>query len=567
MAQGTPNNNQFYINEVFDDGTSSFQHYQREYEKTFKENCGNLLANKQQDRTSFIKNNQQLRFLVLGLGLQGSGKTSGFKQARTYCTLLNSAASRKPWVTIEVSHDYQIANSKNYKIAVRQLFHDTKPDLWTEKVWNSSSDKEKKLFMNKMDDIYYKIKLGNAINDSDRIRNRFSPTDKAEEIRKILIREHNLGFEEPGERRGQRKRDLEADFHSFTKKGPINNPSLNKILNTPTYQNLKFSANQQNKIKTIKSSGGAATTYKNLRAAINDGKNIEYEALGTSFKTIRKIFDVIISSTNNCKKYTYIVIAVLNICSIKESYKRQLCRFFEHASSFVNVLQQGHSWNWSRSLVYPRAGLWETRDINNTPAPLLGLGKRSLKTKNENLSNTILQLIQICNQVMPNNLQKYNGKCTGFGIDVLLLANNKLDGLDSIIATLPLSLRSSRLIKSSMPGKFLHNKKYVHNLVIYILTQLTLGTYNRNPLLSTLLNCSTNEEQSDIDSIIQAYLDEFPANTMVRKYLNTQSNRSNNKWRRELSRGGKKTRKKRRKKRKSRKKTRRKRKKTRRKRH
>jgi len=562
MAQQTPNNNQFYINEMFNDGRSDTKKGIRLRERIFKENCGNLSADKSENRTNFIQNNEKVRFLVLGLGLQGSGKTSGFKQARDYCKLLNSAAVRNnEWVSIEVSHDHQVATNKRYKIAVRQLFHNTKPDLWTEEVWNTSSDKLKKKFLKEMDELYSYTRLGTAVNDSDRNRRKFSSTHHAENIRKILMREHNLGLEKPGERRGQRKRDLEADFHSFTKKEPINNPSLNKIFNSPTYQNLKFSANQQKKIKTIKTVGGAAATYRNLRAAINDGKNIEYEALGTSFKTIRKIFDVIIQSTNNCEKYTYVVIAVLNVCSIKESYKRQLCRFFKQANTFVNALRQGNSWNWSKSLVHPGAGVWETQDINDTNAPIIGIGRGgdTFKTKNEQLSSLIKQLISICNQPIMIRPNKYIGNCSGFGIDVLLLSHSKLDGSDGIIATLPLSIRSSRLIKSSQPGKFLQNKKYVHALVLYILNQLTLGTYNRNPLLNTNIDCATHEEKSDIDIIIDAFLyywakrGQANEKTGVTQSINIQRKSNLNKWQQELSKGGKKSRKKRRKRRKKRK--------------
>ena len=472
MAQQTPNNNQFYINEMFDDGRSDTKKGIRLRERIFKENCGNLSADKSENRTNFIQNNKKVRFLILGLGLQGSGKTSGFNRAREYCKLLNSAAVRNnEWVSIEVSHDHQVSSNKNYKIAVRKLFHTVRPNLWTETVWNTSSDKEKKNFLKKMDELYLYTRSGTAINDKDRTYTKFSPTNKAEKIRQLLMREQNLGLEDPQERTKQRKKNLQTDFQSFTKKQPIINPTLNTILNSPTYQNLKFSAKQQEKIKTIKTSGGAASTYRNLRAAINSGKNIEYEALGTSFETIRKIFDVIIQSTNNCEKYTYIVIAVLNLCSIKDSYKRQLCRFFKQASSFVDVLQQGSSWNWSGSLIYPHTGPREIENINNTNAPVIGMGGGgvTLKIKNEKLSALIEQLINLCNQPITTRPQKYIGVCSGFGIDVLLLSHNKLDGSDGIIATLPLSIRSSRLIKSSQPGKFLQNKRYVHALVLYIL--------------------------------------------------------------------------------------------------
>ena len=265
--------------------------------------------------------------------------------------------------------------------------------------------------------------------------------------------------------------------------------------------------------------------------------------MGTSFETIRKIFDVIIQSTNNCEKYTYIVIAVLNLCSIKESYKRQLCRFFKQASSFVDVLRQGSSWNWSGSLIYPHTGPREIENINNINAPIIGMGGggETFKIKNEKLSALIEQLINICNRPITTRPKSYIGNCSGFGIDILLVSHNKLDGSDGIIASLPLSLRSSRLIKSSQPGNFLRNKKYVHELILYILNQLTIGTYNRNPLLSTHIDCTVNEEPDNIDMIINKFLiDRGPT---ITREINARSG-SRNKWEMDISKGGKKTRRK-----------------------
>ena len=520
MTEQNYNDNDFYVNDMFFNENINIGSADRNsQQEIFKNNCGNLSANINSKRKDFIKNNSKIRFLVVGLGLQGSGKTSGFDNAREYCKRLNfDAFENNEWVRDEVSHDYQVATNSNYKIAVRKLFQKTKPNLWTEEVWNSSSDKIKKDFLYKMDELYLNTRESKRIIEKDRCRhgrnNKFSPTNKAEEIRKLLIREHNLGLEDPMERRRVRKRNLAVDFESFIKGKDSRNKLLNKSLNN--YKNLIFSANQKKKIKNIKTSGGSASTYKNLRDAINTGKNIEYEALGTSFKSIRKIFDVIVQSTNNCEKYTYIVLAVLNVCSIKESYKRQLCRFFKKAHLFVDALREGNSWNWDKSLISKSATFRQSEVILNTEAPIIGIGRggETFKTKNENLSALITNIINMCNQQagFKEHRNSYVGKCSGFGIDILLVSHSKLDGSDGIIATLPLSRRSLKIIKptnrnneNNEKNLFFQNKKNINKLILYILNQLTIGTYNRNPLLNSNINCSNNNQLSDIYAIITTF--------------------------------------------------------------
>ena len=58
MAQNNNNNNQFYINEMFNDGRFVGRGIKLK-EKTFKENCGNLSADKREERTNFIQNNKK----------------------------------------------------------------------------------------------------------------------------------------------------------------------------------------------------------------------------------------------------------------------------------------------------------------------------------------------------------------------------------------------------------------------------------------------------------------------------------------------------------------------------
>ena len=80
-------------------------------------------------------------------------------------------------------------------------------------------------------------------------------------------------------------------------------------------------------------------SLKNLRTAILEGKNIEYETTGARFDTLKTILQMIVETTFNCKnKYVYIVLGVLNLCSIQESYNQQLCRFFAKSQPFYRAM-------------------------------------------------------------------------------------------------------------------------------------------------------------------------------------------------------------------------------------
>ena len=539
----------------------------------FLTNCGGLTAYKSAKREDFIRSNPKIRFIIVGMGLMSSGKSSGFRQAQRYCSLLNSVAARREWATIEsgnTSHDYQVSNNKNYKKRIRNLFRSAKYAAWspwTEAGWKNMSKELKTQFSQDMNDIYYSVRHGIRITHADlRPSQSKSRTQVAENVRKSLTRDLNLRLERPGENRINRKRRLQKEFIDQQAQLSHNDPD-------------RFSIEQKKKIKNIKSSGGGAVTYRNLRQAILEGKNIEYEAIGSSFSTMKTVFEVIVESTKNCREnYVYIVLGVLNLCSIQESYNRQLCRFFHDSEFFIHSLEAGQSWAQTKpwmGIAWGAQTAQQQQIIRVTPAPRLGLSTTTQQL-NQNLYSNMKELIETCNKSIDAPMT-YKGACVGFGIDILLISHESnltsKTSEDTIIATLPLSVRSQNLIKSTS-GKSIQNRKFYHTLVIYILNKLLkINPYGKNPRIDTNINCSVQsryENNNDVDEIINQFQLEKQKNTARIKELSVLRTIGSQKaWRRGLKSskqgGRKKRRKTRRKRRKSRKKHRKK--KTRRKHH
>jgi len=529
----------------------------------FLMNCGGLNVDKSANRENFLQTNPKIRFIIVGMGLMSSGKSSGFRQARRYCSLLNSAAARRDWDTIEsgnTSHDYNVSNNQNYKKRVRNLFRSAKYaplSPWTEAGWKSMSKELKTQFSQDMYDIYYSIRHGTRITHADLRPNQpKSHTQVAENVRKSLTRDLNLRLEISGENRTNRKRRLQKEFIDQQALLSHNDPN-------------RFSIEQKKKIKNIKSAGGSAVTYRNLRQAILDGKNIEYEAIGSSFSTMKTLFEVIVESTKNCREdYVYIVLGVLNLCSIQDSYNRQLCRFFHDSQWFIHSLEAAHSWNHTKPWMGITWGVQTQQQmqiIRVTPAPRLSL-TTTTQQLNQDLYYNMKELIETCNKAI-DAPTIYKGACIGFGIDILLVSHAaKATSEDTIIATLPLSIRSQNLIKSTS-GESIRNRKFYHNLVIYILNKLLkINPYGKNPRIDTKINCDGGIEYNDtndVNEIINQFQIDKQKNTARIKELSVlRTKGSQNVWRRSLKAskqgGRKKRRKTRRKRRKSRKKKRKK---------
>ena len=437
-------------------------------QQEFVNNCGGLVANTQENRKSFVKNNPKIRYLVVGMGLMASGKTTGFKEARNYCRLINASAYNKPWESIDsgaLSIDELVTNNENYKTDVENIFTqekfeefhvDRKP--WTQLGWNQWRKKqEKREFLTQMTNAYNTARQG---------------------------REDWYHYEDP---------------------------------------------------KKI--------SLKNLRTAILEGKNIEYETTGARFDTLKSILQMIVETTFNCKnKYVYIVLGVLNLCSIQESYNQQLCRFFAKSQPFYQAILDGKALPSA-----PRIGISVTTQVQN-----------------ELIYNNMLALIKACNKQITTDPTIYKGVCLGFGIDILLVSYNppriertQQNKFNKLIATLPLSVRSRQLIKSTKSNKSILNNRFYHNMVMYILKQLTnKSRFGKNPVDFAAITCGSSSSFQDVHLIIQEFLDGFAhSKKQTAIFENVRSNiqQATPSWTRSLKQGGKRRRRKKTKRRRKRK--------------
>jgi len=409
----------------------------------FLNNCGGLVANTNENRKSFVKNNPKIRFLVVGMGLMACGKTSGFKEARNYCKLINASAYNKPWESIDsgtLSIDNLVTNSENYKDAVATIFQNytagefEEKEPWTQFGWNQwRKPNEKQVFLEKIAEAYNIARQGK---------------------------------EDDGEVKSAKEISLD-----------------------------------------------------NLHTAILEDKNIEYETIGARFDTLKSILQMIVESTYNCKnKYVYIVLGVLNLCSIQESYNQQLCRFFAKSEPFYQAMVAGDPL---------------------PAAPRIGV---SATTQQQNISiyGNMINLIKVCNSnIIPepitlsgrqirapstyNDVYQpaiYKGVCLGFGIDILLVSYNppRIKGtqqnkFNKLIATLPLSVRSRSLIKSTKSNKSILNSKFYHDLVIYILEQLTnKARFGKNPVDFAAINCNSPTIFQDVNLLVNDFISGWSIN-------------------------------------------------------
>ncbi len=434
-------------------------------QQEFLNNCGGLVANTQENRKSFVKNNPKIRYLVVGMGLMACGKTTGFKEARNYCKLINASAYNKPWESIDsgaLSIDHLVTNNESFKHAVADIFTqyekneefpaDRKP--WTQFGWNQwRNAKEKQQFLTQM-----------------------------------------------------------ANAYDATRKGE---------------QEMEQNAKQ--------------ISLNNLRTAILEGKNIEYETTGARFDTLKSILQMIVETTFNCKnKYVYIVLGVLNLCSIQESFNQQLCRFFAKSQSFYQAILDGKALPSA-----PRIGISVTTQVQN-----------------ELIYNNMLALIKACNKQITTDPTIYKGVCLGFGIDVLLVSYNppRIDGtqqnkFNKLIATLPLSVRSRQLIKSTKSNKSILNNRFYHNMVMYILNQLTnRSRFGKNPVDFAAISCGSSSSFQDVQIIIDEFLqDSSEKQKAIFENVRSTVRRVNPSWTRSLKQGGKRRRRKKTKRRRKRK--------------
>ena len=176
----------------------------------------------------------------------------------------------------------------------------------------------------------------------------------------------------------------------------------------------------------------------------------------------------------------------------------------------------------------------------------------------------MLALIKACNKQITTDSTIYKGVCLGFGIDILLVSYNppRIKGtqqnqFNKLIATLPLSVRSRQLIKSAKSNKSILNNKFYHNMVIYILEQLTnKSRFGKNPVDFAAINCNSTTSFQDVHVIIKEFLDGFARSEKQKTiFENVRSNiqQATPSWTRSLKQGGKRRRRKKTKRRRKRK--------------
>ena len=109
---------------------------------------------------------------------------------------------------------------------------------------------------------------------------------------------------------------------------------------------------------------------------------------------------------------------------------------------------------------------------------------------------------------------------------------------NKLIATLPLSIRSQYLLKSTQTNEPVRNRKFSHNLVIDILNRLQKGAYARNPAFNININCNTDTEFRDVHTIITAFLDRTKSKGKT-IYERERKQGSHASWESSLNKGGK----------------------------
>jgi len=194
-------------------------------------------------------------------------------------------------------------------------------------------------------------------------------------------------------------------------------------------------------------------------------------------------------------------------------------------------------------------------------APRIGISVTT-QVQNELIYSNMLALIKACNKQITTDPTIYKGVCLGFGIDILLVSYNppriertQQNKFIKLIATLPLSVRSRQLIKSTKSNKSILNNKFYHNMVMYILNQLTnRARFGKNPVDFAAIKCGSSSSFQDVHLIIQEFLQDSPKKqTAIFKKVRSNIQKATPSWTRSLKQGGKRRRRKKTKRRRKRK--------------
>jgi len=154
-------------------------------------------------------------------------------------------------------------------------------------------------------------------------------------------------------------------------------------------------------------SASSIQVYGNLRKNIKAGNNIIYEATGEGWGTLKKIFETVVLTTNNCAKYKYIVLASMNLIDVASNGQRIISRFVEQKKKYDE---------------------WRHGNVGNQP-PIPRLphyDDASVRGRNRSTYKMIQNIVQLCTYDM-KGLPVPLGQCDGVGIDLLFIFDNRGD--------------------------------------------------------------------------------------------------------------------------------------------
>lgn len=369
------------------------------------------------------------RFIILSLGITGSGKSSAIRKAKELASLINPIAFRNPWVTEEISHDNIVTNNKNYKTCFDNLNLDIENIISKLEDNTICLDPELLNIHKKLEQCYFKFRMNKDNGEFSTIR-----------------REYGFSGKTTRSKMGQPLNKIKRDDSDDNIKQKWKTSDIGKTLQEHEFEEfVRPKAAYHKYPETVFNSD--ITVYRRITDAINAKKNIVYEATGKKYETIKKIIEL---AARNCKykrdsKHAkYIIITTLNIIDPLNASERIKERFLQDLKNY-NINKE------------------------NNPAPRLPtFNIEKLADSNEKIYSNVERLIQHCKCVYNSDNNTYiwndneNKFCEGVGIDYLLFFNQnegdfrKKNTYASVVV--PLSERSKNLTKLTSNKNIEFNK-------------------------------------------------------------------------------------------------------------
>jgi hypothetical protein len=175
--------------------------------------------------------------------------------------------------------------------------------------------------------------------------------------------------------------------------------------------------------------GTRILVYDKIIKAINEGKNIIYEALGNKLTTIMKIFETVKKYKCSNETDRYFIILTYNSINVEENKKRLNDRWRTGLETLNAINKEGKE--DIPDSVYDKL-----------PKPWLYNDDTTLNKLNTEILNTLNHIVENCYDSINTD-----GKCSGIGPDILVIFDkNKKDIIDEPISyTIPLSERGTVL--------------------------------------------------------------------------------------------------------------------------